>query len=303
MGQFLVVGKRGQVGSALLGEWPAFQPRFPKTSLVSFDRDEFDLERPPGLAATLNKIDNLSVILNAAAYTAVDLAEREEDRANRINAESPGQMAKWCAEREAVFLSYSTDYVFPGRGALPWKESDPPNPLNAYGRSKLRGDEAVAAANGRHLILRTSWVYSSIGSNFLLTMLKLGSEHEKLKVVDDQIGAPTYAPDLARASWQILDRALHLDSFPSGIYNVTGQGEVSWYGFALKIFEIAREMGFKLKVREVEPVTSGEFVRPAARPHNSRLDSSKVRETFDLVMPSWERSLEEALQRIRSGRH
>lgn len=272
----LVFGRNGQLARSLQEVWPA-------ATFVSVD---FADDR--ALAAVLDG-HRPRRIVNAAAYTNVDLAESEADLAMRINAQAPGTIARWCAERSARLVHVSTDYVFDGSGNRPWREDDAPNPLNSYGRSKRAGEVAVLAQG--HVVVRTSWLYSIWGKNFLKTMLTLGAERETLRVVDDQFGAPTYAPDLARA----LDGLMQHPGFAqaSGVYHLTNAGHTSWCGFARAIFQ--RRPG---RVREIVPLTSEEFASPARRPRNSRLDNQRVEHEFGIRMRAWDAALEEGLTRL-----
>jgi dTDP-4-dehydrorhamnose reductase len=282
-----VLGANGQIGSALteqLGE-----------RAIALTRAEADLSNPNSLVAVLDRIQPDAVI-NAAAYTAVDKAEEEYDLALAANALSPAQLAAWCAKQSVPFIHYSTDYVFDGEGNAPWKESDATNPVNRYGKTKLEGEEAVAAQGGDYLIFRTSWVYDATGKNFMNTMLRLGAERETLNVVSDQIGAPSYAPDLAAYTLKALEKAASMPHFPSGVYHMVNNGETSWHGFAQQIFAGAREKGNHLAIKTVEPIASSAYPTPAKRPLNSRLDCSKLHKVFGLALPSWQQGLTTALE-------
>ena len=290
-GLIAVIGTNGQVSRALM--------KCLGRRAIAVTQDQADLSHPetlgPALDSAQTRGSGLSAVINAAAYTQVDLAEKERDLAFKINAESPGAMAKWCASRGVPFVHFSTDYVYPGDGDRAWKEEDTAGPLSAYGLSKLEGDRAVAAAGGRYLIFRTSWVYDAEGKNFVNTMLRLGAERETLRVVSDQIGAPTYAPHLAQAAIDALAKALAGPEFPSGIYHLCNTGETNWHEFAQSIFALAREKGRDLKVREVEAIPSSAYSTPAARPRNSRLDTSKARRILGVELPSWRQGLQECM--------
>jgi dTDP-4-dehydrorhamnose reductase len=241
-----ILGANGQVGRALVEQLGA-HVCIPLTRLVA------DLARPTSVVAALRHYQPQAVI-NAAAYTQVDQAEKEESVAATINAEAPRLIAQWCAGAGVPMIHYSTDYVFSGEGETPWREDDRTGPLSAYGRSKLAGERAIVEAGGRHLIFRTSWVYDETGKNFLRTMLRLGAERETLRVVADQFGAPTYAGHLANATIEALGNALKSTQFPSGIYHLANRGETTWHGFATAIFVAARERGRQLAVTRVEPI-------------------------------------------------
>ena len=296
--KIVVYGKNGQLGTALakvLGE-----------DAVIFANSEHDFSLIQNIKNALEAVD-IKAVINATAYTNVNKAEEEEELANKANCEIPKAMAGYCKERDVPFIHFSTDYVFPGEGDKPYKEDDKTSPLNAYGRSKLAGEEAVAEIGGKYLIFRTSWVYNATHPNFLNTMLKLGADREELSIVADQFGAPSYAPHLAMATKEIIDSPEFQrpspqpspegrggsGDFPSGIYHMCGAGETSWHGFASAIFDAARTNGATLKIKEVKPISSEEFPTPAKRPKNSRLDCSKLRKTFDVSMPSWEDGLKE----------
>jgi dTDP-4-dehydrorhamnose reductase len=277
-----ILGAQGQVGRALALELKR-QGRF----VYAFSQEQADLTSPKAVVQLLGHA-NPSAVINAAAYTAVDQAEREEEQAFRINAEAPGTIAQWCARRGIPFVHYSTDYVFSGEGSKPWREDDPKGPLSVYGRSKLAGEEAVTKAGGSSLILRTSWVYDADGKNFLNTMLKLGAEREEFRVVADQVGAPTFAGHLATATLEALDRAAAMKVFPSGVYHACAAGETNWREFAQSIFEEAHRRELALKVKVVTPILTAEYPTPAKRPLNSRLDMHRLFEVFDVKLPEWQ---------------
>lgn len=290
-----VLGANGQVGSALVALLGG--------RAIPLTREEADLSKPDSLSAVLDRIKPDAVI-NAAAYTTVDKAEEERDLAFAINAESPARLAEWCAAHGMPFVHYSTDYVFSGEGEAQWKENDPKAPCNTYGESKLAGEEAIRKAGGHYLIFRTSWVYDATGKNFMNTMLRLGSEREALKVVADQIGAPTYAPDLAKYTLEALEKTGDMPSFPSGIYHMVNSGETSWHGFAQAIFAKAREHDAKLAIKTVEPIPGSAYPTPAKRPLNSRLNCAKLHSVFDIVLPTWEQGLNTAMeQKYHASNH
>lgn len=274
----LIIGASGQVARALKAELG--------TNAVCYGHAHVDCAQPDAVRAFLNAQPVPEAIINASAYTAVDKAESEEDIAYRINAESPAIMAEYCKKHNIPFVHYSTDYVFPGTGTAPWKETDATAPLNAYGRTKRAGEEKIEAIGGHYLIFRTSWVYDKDGANFLNTMLRLGREREALSIVNDQHGAPTYAPHLAHATLAILEKP----PVP-GIYHLCGHGETTWYDFARAIF--ARAEG--LKVTDVKGIPSSAYPTPAKRPHNSRMSMEKVEKTYGIRMPEWETGLDEAM--------
>lgn len=270
----LVFGKTGQVATEL-------QHLQGDRAMTFLGRDQADLAAPETCARAIGTL-RPGAVLNAAAYTAVDRAEDEEPLATTINGAAPGAMARACADLGIPLLHISTDYVFDGSGTEPWAETDPTRPINAYGRSKLAGEEAVRAAGGPHLILRTSWVFSPHGSNFVKTMLRLARDHDTLSVVDDQIGGPTPARAIADALLSLSD-ALR-DGAPGGTVHFSGQPYVSWAGFARAIFAAHGA------TTKVVPVGSAAYPTRAARPRNSRLRFSKA-QGLPETAPSWQRDL------------
>lgn len=277
----LVFGKTGQVASSLSRQ----------KGVTAIGRDQADLSDPAACAAIIREAKPQAVI-NAAAYTAVDKAEEEEALAAVINGEAPGAMAAAAAELDVPFVHISTDYVFDGSGTAPWTPNQTTAPINAYGRSKLAGETAVAEAGGRFVILRTSWVFSGTGNNFAKTMLRLGQERDSLRIVDDQIGGPTYAPDIGQAC---MAAALKLgtNSDAAGIYHFTGHEDVSWADFARQIF---LEAGISC---QIDRIPTEEYPLPAARPLNSRLDCTSTREVLDIQRPGWVSGLRTMLANMR----
>lgn len=278
----LVFGKTGQVAREL-------QRRAPDA--IFLGRDAADLSDPAACAAAIDKIRPTAVI-NAAAYTAVDAAESEEPLATRINGDAPGAMARACARLGCPFVHISTDYVFDGSGTTPWPVDAPTGPLGAYGRSKLSGEQAVRAPGGVHAILRTSWVVSAHGRNFVKTMLRLGAEREKLTIVADQVGGPTPAGDIAEACLAMAGQ-LAKDPSKSGTYHFSGAPDVSWADFARAIFARA---GLAC---EVEDIPTSAYPTPAARPANSRLDCSATLSAFGIARPDWRNGLSTIIKDIK----
>jgi dTDP-4-dehydrorhamnose reductase len=289
----LITGATGQVGSALLSCFGAHRCIAPPI-------EAFPLHFPEVLEKRLDYFKP-TAIFNAAAFTQVDLAESpdQEPIVEAVNHESPARIARWCNRNGVPLVHFSTDYVYSGQGTHARREDEPTGPLNTYGRTKLAGDAAILSNGAKALILRTSWVYDSAGTNFFRTMLRLGKEKKELRIVSDQVGAPTYAPHLAHAAIDALEAALGLEqkvnSFATGIYHLVNSGETSWHGFAQAIFEGARAMGALLAVENVLPIETASYPTAAARPLNSRLDTSKIRETLGVKMPSWQTGLEECL--------
>jgi dTDP-4-dehydrorhamnose reductase len=278
----LLLGAGGQVGTELRRSFSG------APELLACGRQQADLSRPEKLRDLVREF-RPDVILNAAAYTAVDRAESEPDLAMMVNAAAPGVLAEEAARLGALLVHYSTDYVFDGTKSGPWLESDATGPLNVYGRSKLAGEEAIQRVGGRYFIFRTSWVYGPHGSNFLLTMLRLGRERPQLRIVDDQTGAPTSSIEISRATHGALKRA---PDAPSGIYHMSCGGWTSWYGFACAIF---RQAGTSA---ELLPIPSEQYPTPARRPRNSVLSNEKLRAVFGVELAGWEEALQEVFPRL-----
>ena len=279
----LVFGRTGQVAKELAG----------LADVTCLDRSAADLARPGGCAAAIRRAAPRAVI-NAAAYTAVDRAEDEETLATVINAEAPTAMARECAALGIPFVSISTDYVFNGSGETPWKPDGPTNPLGAYGRSKLAGEQGIAKAGGAYGILRTSWVVSAHGNNFVKTMLRLGAERDQLTIVADQVGGPTPARDIALACLSVAHQ-LTQDAGKAGLYHFAGAPDVSWAGFARVIFEKA---GIAC---DVVDIPSADYPTPAKRPLNSRLDCSSLETTFGITRPDWRQGLSDILRDLETA--
>ncbi|KPX49315.1 dTDP-4-dehydrorhamnose reductase [Pseudomonas syringae pv. helianthi] len=299
--KILLLGKNGQVG------WELQRALAPLGEVIALDRqgtdglcgDLADLER---LAATVRALAP-DVIVNAAAYTAVDKAESEPDLAMLINGEAPGVLAREAAALGAWLIHYSTDYVFDGSGEEQWQESAPTGPLSVYGRSKLMGEQAIQASGAKALILRTSWVYAARGHNFAKTMLRLATERDSLNVVADQYGAPTGAELIADVTAQILYRVL-ADQNPealAGIYHLAAAGETSWHGFAQFVLEHAARNGVALKVApdQIGAIPTEAYPVPTPRPRNSRLALAKLETVFQLKMPSWQQGAQRMLDEIQ----
>lgn len=281
--KILVFGKTGQVARELILQGSAHE-------ITALGRDQADLTDPEACAAIIAQSD-ADAVINAAAYTAVDKAEEEEDLATMINGDTPGAMARACATKGVPFLHVSTDYVFDGTGETPWSPSDPVAPKNAYGRSKLAGEEAVRAAGGPHLILRTSWVFSAHGANFVKTMLRLSETRDHLTVVADQIGGPTAARDIAKT---LLAIAPQLSTRKGGTYHFAGLPSVSWADFAREIFA---KSGRETLVADIP---TSDYPTPAKRPLNSRMDCADLTTDFGVAIPDWRASLGEVLRDLEA---
>lgn len=274
MKKILLTGAQGQVG------WELARTLAPLGEIHALGRGELDLTQPDSIRAAMVRLQP-NIVVNAAAYTAVDKAEAEPDAAFAVNATAPGILAEEVRRLGALLVHYSTDYVFDGSKAGAYTEDDPPCPINVYGRSKLAGEEAIRQRGCRHLIFRISWIYGRRGGNFLLTMLRLARERPELRVVMDQIGAPTWSRLVAEITAQALAR----EQPPEGLYHLGSEDAVSWAGFAREIFRLS---GISVLVRDIP---SSEYPLPARRPLNSRLCGRRLRDAIGLALPSWQRSL------------
>ena len=284
--KILISGKTGQVALELqkhlggLGE------------LIVLGRNDLDLSKPEQIRAQV-RAHRPDLIINAAAHTAVDLAESEPELAFAINGVAPGVFAEEAAALGIPLIHYSTDYVFDGNKPAPYTEDDTPNPLGVYGKSKLAGERAIAATGAEHLILRTSWVYSTHGKNFLLTMQRLLQERPELRVVADQIGAPTWAGTIARSTRLLIERWQAAEAGAWGVYHLTAQGETSWFGFTQAIAEHLSAQGKPCAT--LEPIPASAYPTPAARPQNSRLDCCRLEREWQVAQPAWQNALRECL--------
>ncbi|MHB1620318.1 MAG: dTDP-4-dehydrorhamnose reductase [Sulfuricella sp.] len=288
--KILLTGKNGQVG------WELQRTLATLGDVVAIDRHGMDLASPDSIRSAIRAV-RPDLIVNAAAYTAVDKAESEPDLAMAINGIAPGIMAEEAKRLGAAMIHYSTDYVFDGTKTSPYTEEDPPNPLSVYGKTKLAGEQAILAAGLPHLIFRTSWVYGLRGKNFLLTILRLAKERDELKIVDDQIGAPTWSRMIAEATGQILAQRKASLSEVSGLYNLTAAGRTSWYGFAKAILDSMTTQGANPSPLtphpspNLIPIATPEYPLPAPRPLYSMLSSAKLNRTFGVAQPAWDASL------------
>lgn len=294
--KILLLGKNGQVG------WELQRSLAPLGDVLALDRHSADfcgdLSQPERLAQTVRDW-RPDVIVNAAAHTAVDKAESEPELARCLNAAAPAALAQAAAETGAWLVHYSTDYVFNGQGQKPWQEGDATGPLSVYGQTKLEGEQAIAASGCRHLIFRTSWVYSARGGNFAKTMLRLAGERERLTVIDDQYGAPTGADLIADVTAHAIRQAQR-DASVSGLYHLVAGGETTWHGYASQVIAQARQIqpGLALKVADIDSVPTTAFPTPAQRPLNSRLSTRKLQQTFGLVLPPWQQGVKRMLTEI-----
>ncbi|MBC8285610.1 MAG: dTDP-4-dehydrorhamnose reductase [Nitrospinae bacterium] len=292
--KILLTGKNGQVG------WELNRSLAKLGTVFAMGRDQMDLSRPETLGSIIQEI-RPDIIINAAAYTAVDKAESEPELAMTVNGIAPGVIAEEAKKIGAGMIHYSTDYVFDGKATSPYKEEDSTVPLNIYGKSKLAGEKAVGQAGIDHIILRTGWVYSLRGSNFLLTVQKLAQNRKQIKIVDDQRGGPTWARTIAEGTAHILEQSLKGTTTSkvftdSGVFHMTCDGETSWFGFANKIFELS---GLSKSV-ELIPIPTIEYPTPAVRPGYSLLSNSKLKQAFGYEMPQWQEALQECMDSTKA---
>jgi dTDP-4-dehydrorhamnose reductase len=301
--KIVVIGRQGQIAWDLQNSLPAVG------SVSAVGRPQIDLADPGSIRKMIREFEP-SVLVNAAAYTAVDQAEAEPELAMKVNCEAPQIMAEEMKRRNGLFITYSSDYVFDGDKASPYTESDPPHPLNVYGASKLAGDRAIEAVGGSYLVFRTSWVYAARGKNFLGTIMRLARERDELRVVDDQIGAPTLSKDIAQATLQVLQQLTGKSCSPAealrdrrGICNMTSRGSASWYGFAVAIVEEMRRhvMNREKRLARVIPISTGERPTPATRPKNSRLSNEKLQRMFGVELPEWKTSLVKVMEEVEAA--
>lgn len=295
--RLLVTGANGQVG------WELRRSLMPLGEVTALDRNQCDLSRPERLPDVVRDA-RPDVIVNAAAYTAVDKAEQEEPLATLVNGAAVGVLAEEARKAGSLLVHYSTDYVFGGEKSSPYTEDDAPHPINAYGRSKLAGEIALCQPGGDYVLLRASWIYAARGRNFVHTILRLAKERDELRIVDDQIGAPTWACDIAEATARIV-RAARNDqargAFTPGVFNLSAAGATSWYGFAGAILDEAMRAGFLTRVPRLTPIASKDYPTPAARPKNSRLSGERLKARFGIALPDWRASLARCIAQMKAG--
>lgn len=295
MNRILITGRNGQVGWELQRAFAA------SVEVIAIDAEEMDLAEPEAIRRFVRET-RPNLIINPAAYTAVDKAESEPDLAMAINGIAPGVLAEEALKLDATLVHYSTDYVFDGEKSTPYTEDDVPNPQSVYGKTKFAGEQAVRASGCKHLILRTSWVYGVHGSNFIKTMLRLARERDELRIVADQFGAPTWARDLASMTvnaliaWEMCDWSEEL----GGLYHLTAGGRTNWHQYAEEVVRLARQYDTALAAKplNIHPIATHEYPLPAKRPVNSVLANDKIRETFGIVLPPWQDSLSECVRLI-----
>lgn len=288
--KILLTGKHGQVGFELQ------RALAPLGEIVAVDHHDCDLADPAAIRSLVAEVAP-QIIVNPAAYTAVDKAESEPELAQAINASAPGILGEEAKKLGALVVHYSTDYVFDGTKAGAYTEDDTPNPQSVYGKTKLAGEQALQASGADHLIFRTSWVYAARGANFAKTMLKLAAERAELRVIADQVGAPTGAELLADVTAHALARVRREPAL-GGLYHCVAAGETSWHGYASRVVDAARAAGRALAVKSIRAVPTSDYPTPARRPLNSRLSARKLEDTFGLVMPPWQRGVDRMLAEI-----
>ncbi len=288
----LLTGADGQLGR----EIRRAGRRGSSVTVLSCSRSDLDITDPDAIHQALDR-QKPDILVNAAAYTAVDQAEGEPDRALAVNRDGPEHLARACARAGIPLIHISTDYVFDGRSRRPYREDDPTAPLNIYGRSKAEGEDRIRACHPEHVILRTSWLYAAHGRNFLTTMIRLGREREALSIVDDQTGSPTHAADLARAVLHVAAALPHTPT-PWGTFHCCNAGQTTWFGFAEAIFELASPI-LGLRPPELIPIPTEDFPTPAERPRFSVLDCTRIAQAFGITPPHWREGLETTLQSLR----
>ncbi|MGQ0441995.1 MAG: dTDP-4-dehydrorhamnose reductase [Methylophilaceae bacterium] len=292
--RILLTGVNGQVGHALLPLQSEFQ-------IIALTRNQLDLSNIDAIRTTVREIKP-DLIINPAAYTAVDKAETEPELAYAINAVAPQILAEEAAKLDAALIHFSTDYVYDGSKQFPYVEDDAVNPINTYGKSKLAGENAIKAIGSSHLILRTSWAYGVYGANFLKTILRLASERDRLNIVANKYGAPTSIMDIAEAVGNIIESWQPKLENQSGIFHITNSGRTSWHGFACEIVKeynrLSKVPALKTNLNNIEAINSADYPMPAKRPANSRLDNGKLKLAFGLELPSWQQSLQQVMQHL-----
>jgi len=281
--KILVTGANGQLGS----EIKDLSSNYSTDSFVFLDREEMPLDDLTKVREVLERLSP-NLIVSAGAYTAVDKAESEADLVDIINHQAVAVMARWAAENDRKLMHISTDYVFQGNSSRPLKEEEPTDPINVYGLSKQRAEEAIISSGADAIIIRTAWVYSSYGSNFVKTMIRLMTDRDEISVIEDQVGSPTYAHDLA----QVILKIIHSDRWVKGVYHFSNEGEISWYDFAVAIKEL------KNLDCNIKPITTAEYPTAAKRPNYSLLDKTKIKRTFGVTVPEWKQSLVNMLGKI-----
>jgi len=290
--KILLTGLNGQVGHTLL-------PKLSNFEVLGLSRHELDLTNVDEIRRVLREIKP-SLIINPAAYTAVDKAESEAGLAFAINAIAPQIFAEEADKLGAALIHFSTDYVYDGKKSAPYVETDASNPMSVYAKSKLAGEEAIRAVGLPHLILRTSWVYGAYGKNFLKTILRLAGERDSLRIVADQLGAPTSSECIADVVVELIENWQPAQESQSGTYHLTNTGFTSWYGFACEIVNEYNKLGIepalKTRVENIAAITTADYPTPAARPTNSRLSNSKLKQTFDIELPTWQQGLKQVMQ-------
>lgn len=293
--RILLLGKNGQVG------WELQRSLAPLGEVIALDRHghnglQGDMSKPEAVKQTILKLKP-DIVVNASGYTAVDLAETEQDLAKQINFNAVQSIAEACMKIEALLVHYSTDYVFSGQGNSAFLESSEVDPINMYGKTKAQGEQAIVSSGCKYLIFRTSWVYAVKGKNFLKTMLNLAQQREELSIINDQIGAPTSAELIADVTAQAI-REVTNENSKIGIYHLVAGGETSWFDYANYVFEQAKLAGVELRIKKVSPIPTTAYPTPAKRPYNSRLNNQKLQSTFQLILPEWKLGVQRTLTEL-----
>lgn len=297
--KLLLLGSTGQVGSAIMRLTPK------DWFVTAWSRAEVNFADTPAVRKKLNEFGRESgapdFIINASAYTKVDLAESNAIEAAKVNADLPKTLAEAAKAWGARLIHYSTDYVYPGDSGEPYRENDQPGPLGIYGKTKLMGDLAIEASTCDYLIFRTAWVYAATGKNFLLTMLNLAKDKTELRVVADQVGSPTFADDIAGATIEAMKLSLDMPIYPSGVYHLTNSGYTSWHGFADAIIQEAKRLKLPVATKQVTPIQTKEYPTPAKRPANSRLNLQKIETVFGIRPRPWQEAMKEVIATVAKG--
>ncbi len=294
--RILVTGSHGQVGRELVTQATAL-----KYEVIGLERHRLDITEASAVRSIANE-HHPDIVINAAAYTAVDKAEQEAERAFAVNKCGPANLASICSQRNIPLLHISTDYIFDGKQGRPYREDDSANPVGVYGQSKWEGEQAVREILSEHIILRVSWVFAAQGNNFVKIMLCLGRERNEISVVADQSGAPTCAADIANILLRLAGQALNKEersSFSWGTYHYSGTPKTTWYGFAQEIFKQSHKLNLIPTIPKINAITTAEYPTVAARPANSVLDCSKIKKAFDIVQPDWQTGLQAVLKAER----
>lgn len=292
--KIIILGANGQVGNALT---KTFKKQ--RHDVIALTRKDLNLAKLNTLEQEIKRLDQADCLINATAFTAVDQAEQEPDMAHAINHQAVRLLAEYCHTLNMPFIHFSTDYVFDGTNTKPYTENDATNPINTYGRSKLLGEQATVASMHRFVIIRLSWVFSAYGTNFVKTILKLAQQKQTLTIINDQIGCPTAADDIANATLQIITQILQPNFDAWGIYHYASQAQTTWYDFANSFVTQAKSLGMTISTEQINPIPTKNYPTPAIRPHYTVLDTSKIKQTFGIELPLWQNALEPIIKLIK----